>query len=351
MKKWILKGCMLVFSMLLLLTGCSKEEETPEMTGQIYLYGESHGNEVLLAKEFELWESYYNQQGMRHLFVELPYYTAELMNVWMQEEDDEILEAIFFASSGTLGSTSYDMDFYIKIKENCPKTVFHGTDVGHQYDTTGAWYLKYLRDNGLEESEQYKLAEENIQQGIMFYAQDVEMKISADAYREMKMTENFIREYEALNGQDIMGIYGAAHTSLDSLNYTSELDCMGTQLFKKYGDKMHSEDLYEWAKADSTIVEILMIDGKEYEALYFGETSFMDQKVRFWRVEGAYEDFKDYPATGNVADYSFYPMNVEPGQVFVIDYEAADGTVTRTYHYDRGLQLEGWSVTEEFVIE
>ncbi len=364
---------MLVMSMLLLLTGCSGEKEDvggvakavigdmaadvaanaeiPKMTGQIYLYGEAHGHELILEKEYELWEDYYNNHGMRHLFIERSYFSAELLNVWMQEDSDEILDEIFYDISGALGGTSYDKDFYKRIKENCPETVFHGTDVGHQYNTTGPRYLKYLRDTGLEDSEQFKIARENMEQARTYYARDKERKISANVFRETKMVENFVREYEALEDEDIMGIYGAAHTSLDSLNYSGEVDCMGTQLYEKYGDKVHSEDLQKWAQNKSIRTETMVICDKEYDALYFGEIRYKGQKIRFWRIEDAYEDFKDCQATGNINDYSFYPMNIEPGQVFVIDYEASDGTITRTYHYDRGLQLEGWNVTEEFTLE
>ena len=150
MKKWNLKGGMLVMSMLLLLTGCSGEKEdvgdfakaiigevaadvaatteVPKMTGQIYLYGEAHGHELILEKEYELWEDFYHNHGMRHLFIEWPYFSAALLNVWMQEDSDDILDMIFRNSGGTLGSTSYNKDFYKKIKENCPETVFHGTE-------------------------------------------------------------------------------------------------------------------------------------------------------------------------------------------------------------------------------
>lgn len=155
-----------------------------------------------------------------------------------------------------------------------------------------------------------------------------------------------------MEGEDIMGIYGSAHTSLDSLNCTNEVECMGTQLYEKYGDKVHSENLWEWLKAlPPATAESIEVNGKEFEAFYLGEHRYENQTIKFWRLEDAYEDFKSCPATGSVADYSFYPMNVEPGQVFVIDYIAQDGTVTRTYHYDRGLQIEGWSVTEEFSLE
>jgi hypothetical protein len=36
------------------------------------------------------------------------------------------------------------------IKNNYPETIFHGTDVSHQYETIGQFYLDYLVTNGLE---------------------------------------------------------------------------------------------------------------------------------------------------------------------------------------------------------
>ena len=42
---------------------------------RLYLYGEFHANDELLQRELALWKDYY-EDGMRDLFVELPYYTA-----------------------------------------------------------------------------------------------------------------------------------------------------------------------------------------------------------------------------------------------------------------------------------
>ena len=50
-----------------------------------------------------------------------------------------------------------DAGFYRTIKEQCPETVFHGTDVGHQYDSTGARYQDYLEERGLADTEDYRL--------------------------------------------------------------------------------------------------------------------------------------------------------------------------------------------------
>ena len=63
--------------------------------GQIYLYGEQHADEKILNREVEIWNDHYHNHNMRHLFVELPYYTAEYLNLWMKSDSDEILNALY----------------------------------------------------------------------------------------------------------------------------------------------------------------------------------------------------------------------------------------------------------------
>lgn len=326
--------------------------DLPETSEQIYLYGEQHGVESIINKELELWREYYHNENMRHLFVELPYYTAEFMNLWMQADDDEILDSIFIDSEGTAGNTAAEKEFYQKIKNECPETVFHGTDVGHQYDTTGKRFLEYLQANGLGDSEQYSLTVEAIEQGERFYEND------DFVYRENKMTENFIREFENLKGESVMGIYGGAHVGLDAMEYsTQSIPCMANQLKEKYGDAIHSDDI-SWLALDIEPLrtETLLVDGKEYEALYFGEEDISSfgldfVKREFWRLENAYEDFKESPKTDDVLPYNNYPMLIEIGQVFVIDYTKNDGTVERMYYRSDGNEWNGMQSTEQFVIK
>ena len=109
-----------------------QKSKTNEQTGQIYLYGEEHASEVMLEEEFELWNTYYHDNGMRDLFVELPYYSAEFLNLWMKSENDDILEQLYQDWEGTAVHSQVVLDFYKRIKSECPETVFHGTDVGHQ---------------------------------------------------------------------------------------------------------------------------------------------------------------------------------------------------------------------------
>lgn len=320
--------------------------------GEIFLYGEEHSAANILEKEFELWSSYYQNDGVRDLFVELPYYTAEFMNLWMKSDGDDIFDSLYQDWAGTAMHSQEVVDFYKRIKNECPETVFHGTDVGHQYDTTGKRFLEYLESIGQQQSEPYRLSQENIRQGQDYYQH------SDNAYRENTMVENFIREFDSLNGATVMGIYGSAHTNIEATAYgTNSVPCMANQLYQKYGAALHTEDLTSLAHNNEAFrIDTLKIGEKEYTALYFGKVDlsavFPDYQCReFWRLENAYDDFKDNSTTGNVLPYDNYPMEVETGQVFVIDYTKADGSVVREYHRSDGNTWQGSLTTEEFAVD
>lgn len=318
---------------------------------QIFLYGELHSNEAILEREFELWAAHY-KKGMRHLFVELPYYSAEFLNLWMKAKDDTLLLACHEDMKGAAGYSQASLDFYKKIKAECPETVFHGTDVGHQYGTTGKRYLEYLKAQGQEKSEHYRLAEENIEQGKRHYHPEVD-----DAYRENKMVENFVREFEALKKSDVVGIYGAAHTVVGAMNFrTHEIPGMASQLHEKYGDALKTENLALWwldhKPCEPLCVETFDVQGKVYKALYFGEEDLTSGSKnyalrKFWRLEEAFEDFKDGAQTGDWLPYDNYPVKVEPGQVFLIQYTRKDGTIEQKYYVVTGKVHEGMPITLE----
>lgn len=97
--------------------------------GEIYLYGEEHSKQSILDKELSIWGEYY-EKGMRDLFVEFPYTDAQFLNLWMQADDDELLDLQFKDWGGTEGGTEVMKNFLKQIKEQYPETVFHGTDVG-----------------------------------------------------------------------------------------------------------------------------------------------------------------------------------------------------------------------------
>ncbi|WP_167956576.1 hypothetical protein [Anaerosporobacter faecicola] len=325
-------------------------KHTEKNNGMIYLYGEEHGVEKILDRELELWCDYYNKYNMRHLFLEIPYYAAAYLNLWMKADNDTILDQLFTDWEGTASDNSSSKAFYKKLKEECPETIFHGTDVGHQFDTMGTRYLKYLANNKKYNSDEYKHTQHIIDQGRKFYSKEDHV------YRENKMVENFIKEYEQLQGESIMGIYGAAHTGLDSLDYmTNTVPCMANQLKETYGEQLYTEDLSSLAKVMEPIkVEQIEVEGKMYSASYYGKqdlTGFKDFSYReVWRLEDSYDTFKNCKKTGNVLPYNNYQMLIEEGQVFVIDYIRTNGKKTREYHRSDGTEWNGQLVTEEFLI-
>lgn len=317
--------------------------------GEIFLYGEQHAVKNILEKEFELWAEYYHEKGMRDLFVELPYYTAEYINLWMKSDNDDILNLLYQDWAGTAIYSQDVLDFYRQIKKECPETIFHGTDIGHQYNTTGQRFLEYLELNGQKNSKLYQLSQENIEQGQHYY------QYADNVYRENQMVKNFMREWKALNNIDIMGIYGSAHTGIEAMEYsTNTVPCMANQLFKTYGDALHSQDLTTLLLNNTPYrTDTITIGENKYTALYFGKTDLSailpDYQCReFWRLENAYDDFKNNPVTGNVLPYNNYPMEIETGQIFVIEYTKTDGTIIREYHRSDGTIWQGFSVTEEF---
>ena len=322
--------------------------------GQIYLFGESHSNPIILDTEFNLWKSYYHTKNMRHLFVELPYFTSEYLNLWMKSDNDEILKQIFNDIKGTAACSEASFAFYKKIKSECPETIFHGVDVGHAYASTGERYLKYLLESGeSKSSEKYQKAKESIEQGKHYYSKQDHV------FRENKMVENFIREYNQLDGADVMGIFGGAHTDPKGMNWkTQEIPGFANQLTQYYGKALHTRNLANAAGTpyfDAPIsVETKVVAGKEYTASYFGEVDLSKltqgyQSRRFWRLENAYDDFKDNPSVKNVLTYDNYPMPIETGQILLIEYTLKSGSVRTEYHRANGKLENNQPATEQFV--
>ena len=199
----------------------------PSDDTKIYLYGEAHGYKPYYDIEFRKWKECYDD-GWRNLFVELPYYSAELLNLWMKENDDLIIDQFFEDIKGTLSGNQYYYDFFHQIKETCPETIFYGTDVGHQYSITGQRYLDYLKAQGFTDSEQFDKAVECIRQGEEFYSIRKD-RSGISPVREKYMVENFIKTYDSVGGK-IMGIYGSYHTNLNNP------DLMAGRLKAHYGD-------------------------------------------------------------------------------------------------------------------
>lgn len=220
--------------MFLLIISCFKlyyyRDYKPKGAVSIHLLGEQHANSEIKSKELEIWKSYYDQ-GLRVLFIEAPYYEAQFLNLYMKSSNSDILYEIYADLEGTQAHNPDFLLFYEAVKENCPETVFFGTDVGHQYFSMGARYLDYLEKNGLKDSDDYKLAAKNIEQGKKY------QENYSEIYREKMMVENFIEAYELANTPEIAGIYGANHVSM-AIKGT-----MAEQLRTYYGDVIEGDCL------------------------------------------------------------------------------------------------------------
>ena len=339
-----------VITVFIFLSACSSlpGKEQAGYTGEVYLYGEAHGVEKILEEELRLWNDYYHYKNMRHLFIETAYYTAELLNIWMRSDDDSILDAIYDDWEGTAFHNRYYLAFYKRIKDECPDTIFHGTDVGHNYNTAGKRYLRYLEKNNMRDSLQYELAGEAIKQGRRY-------SVSRDGvFRENRMTENFIRELMTLDvGRRHGNLRFGAYRAKRPLNYAGSVPSMANQLNARYGSQIHSADLSYLARDISPLrTGTITIGETDYSASYFGKEDllgFRDYVCReIWRLEDAYDSFKDMPKTGDFLPCDSYPMIVKAGEVFVIDYVKTDDSVIRFYYRSDGNSWQGQPATEGF---
>jgi len=326
--------------------------DLPPSEGKIILYGELHAIEEIYDKEFELWYGHYHDDGMRHLFYEVGYSTAEMLNIWMHEENDEILDLLHRFWSITALDNLHIKEFFKKIKAECPETVFHGTDVEHQSSSIGAEYLSYLRRNGLGDSEHAMLARRANDQAVRFYQNE------DDDFRENMLSENFILAFDKLVDQDVVGMYGLTHTRLDISNPHGvykplSVPNMVNQLVERYGDAVVSIDLtYTLPAYDNVTVAI---SGKEYAANHIGDQRLYGYKNNshreFWRIEDAYADFIDYPTNGNVLPFDNFPIEIDVGQVFFVITHKVDGTEEKNYYRSDGFVWDGRPSTWEIVVE
>ena len=324
---------------------------------RVLLLGEQHGDAANLERESELWSQCY-QQGMRHLFVEYPYYDAWLLNRWMQAEDDQLLEQFFQDIAGTAADTQPQREFFRQIKAQQPETVFHGTDIGHQYWSSGQRCLELLRAEDRQDSPEYRRTQQVMQQGAQYYTgqqQDLtEASLrqsrpadqTAEDYREQAMTENFIWELDQLEGQSVLGIYGRAHLQGQTAN---GLPRMADRLKQHYGpEQIQTLDLH-W-RIESPAARTLTLGGGEYPAVSVGREDISDWAAdyasrSFWRLEDASGALSAAPLSGDVLPYHNYPVQVEVGQAFAVEYIRKNGESQWLYYRADGTSWNGQPAT------
>ena len=360
---------------LIITAACASIDTRAEIsTGQIFLYGEAHGVERMINRQLEIWHEYYHNQNMRHMFIEFEFFTAEFLNRWMQSDNDDILYELFNDWSGSAAHTPYQLAFFRTIKSEFPETVFHGVDIGHGFSSTGRRFLQYLRDNNLQGTERYLLTLEAIEQGKYYYrfhefglgpcptSTEFDM-----GFRVTTMTENFIREFDRLGGQNVMGIFGSAHTAFGNMGAIGfpDVPTMAERLRERYGDSVHTEDLLwllleDLPRFDLDVdlmpirADIITINGVNYKASYFGThlTAFGEiASMSFWRLENAYDDFRGKPVSGEILPFESFPMAIELNQIFIVDVTFTDDYILRMFYRSDGHYWHGRPIVTGFSVD
>ena len=345
-------SCFLALCMLLLClfapAAFAEQSTGSPAAGQIYLCGETHATEDHIQRELALWNDLY-QQGVRHLFVELPSYAASYLNLWMKADDDSILDRLYQEWSGTAMDSPVTRTFYQTIKAQYPETVFHGFDVGHQYNTTGNRYRLRLILSGQMGSADWALTQDTIRQGKTYY------QTQDNAFRENQMAANLISAFEALpDGTSIMVITGSAHSNLYGMDVSGTVPCLANQLRQAYGSALTAWNYsaaLDYTRSGQTasirmngqLYSVVCLADQDLSALLPGYRS-----RTFWLVSDAYEAVKNLPLTGDVLPYNNYPCSVQPGQVFVLDYALSDGSALRLFYRADGTSYQGAPTTVGF---
>ena len=310
----------------------------------IYLYGENHYHPVCMEKELSAWKDLYDS-GARHLFIEYSYAYAQRLNAWMQADGDELLIWLRSEEEDTLDSVSAEalllFDFYKAVKEHCPETVFHGTDIEHEYDTLGAEYLAALEEAGKQGSVEYARTVLTCEQGKQAH-QNGETD-EGYRFRETCLVDNFIWELEQLEPQTVMGIYGFTHVEGVVTEHQKSLagDAnMAAQLAERYADRIVCTCLSLARSSVRTADPAgpVTLNGKTYETAYVGEHDLSMwaipyRYVVYWRLKDSWSDFEDTPAGGtlnlllSVCDRMQFAIN----SVYCADCTAWDGSTERFF--------------------
>lgn len=322
---------------------CGKKER------KITLYGEIHAEKEIYDREIEIIDEFYKNGG-RTLFLEAGYCQGEILNSWMESDNDEGLDLIFKIYEGTTLSSEVYYDYYKTIKEKFPEIRFIGTDIEHVYGNKDKiemfedYFFKNIYPD-LDDDEK-ALADKSIAQGKECYAHRTNYNILSA--RELMMGPNMIDAIKRTD-ENIIGFYGKAH------------------LFGKFREKIMVDQVREefpWIKTvdltmdfEPPVIETKEIEiaGDKYEADLLmkgnygrnnehGET----RSLEIYRVKNA-ENLKIRDKTGKLMPYYNLAFKINEGDVFFIRKNIEGGVpVDSLYHAKEGfVDEEGYPALEE----
>ena len=127
------------------------------------------------------------------------------------------------------------------------------------------------------------------------------------------------------------------------------------QLFKCTIDQLFSGDLQEKLKPirmDKIKVGRHVFDASYFGALDMSSWSSYATKREYWRLENTGNIFAGCEGTGQVLPYNNHPnIEIELGQVFVVDYHTVEGPVERIYYFADGTVWQNMPSTREIIVK
>lgn len=125
-------------------------------------------------------------------------------------------------------------------------------------------------------------------------------------------------------------------------------------LFKCSIDQLFSGDMRD--KLNPIRMDKITVGETVFNASYFGALDMSSWSVyatkrEFWRLENTGNLFACCPKTNQVLPYNNYPfVEIERGQVFVVDYHTRKGPVERKFYLADGTIWQNMPSTREIIV-
>ena len=129
---------------------------------------------------------------------------------------------------------------------------------------------------------------------------------------------------------------------------------MIAEIFNCNIDQLFSGEMRN--KIDPIRVDQITVGNTVFNASYFGALDMSSwsayaTKREFWRLEDTGNLFDGCPKTNQVLPYNNFPfIEIEKGQVFVVDYFTRSGPVERKYYLADGTVWQNMPSTHEIIV-
>jgi len=206
----------------------------------VYLTGETHGTELSYKMQEYMARYFIEEQDVRYILLESQVSVAELLNLYLQTGDTEILKKTVKDFEGTFAcnQNTYDLyKFYYEYNKQLPddkKISFVGIDKEHNFLLT-AEYLRYLIKDLGEPDEKIK----EMVEGIKKYNNSNDKLFFIGLRKSLKENE---KEYKEYLGQDFFYFNKAIENTYCENN--TDREAMMVKNFQDFYEKLPKGKYY-----------------------------------------------------------------------------------------------------------